>query len=115
MAGATQRAHKGVGAVSYSSYARKIMWTAHSNSAPPELAVDLRVIEETAKSKLPPEVYDFACGGAGSESTVKANRDAFDNVSFNWVRYQSFRRAPANATSGVSYHACFRKSQRRGI
>jgi len=35
-------------------------------------------LEEAARAVLRPEAYDYVAGGAGSESTVRANRDAFE-------------------------------------
>ncbi|MEU8759639.1 alpha-hydroxy acid oxidase [Streptomyces sp. NPDC048659] len=35
-------------------------------------------VEDRARAVLPPEVYDFVAGGSGTESTLYANRGAFD-------------------------------------
>ncbi len=35
-------------------------------------------LEEAARAVLKPEAYDYVAGGAGSESTVRANREAFE-------------------------------------
>ncbi len=45
---------------------------------PPELPFSMREIEERAREKLPPEAVGYVAGGAGAESTVRANRDAFE-------------------------------------
>ncbi len=35
-------------------------------------------LEEAARAVLSPEVYDYVAGGAGGESTLRANREAFE-------------------------------------
>jgi len=39
--------------------------------------VALEQLEEMARRALPPEAWDYVAGGAGSEDTVRANREAF--------------------------------------
>ena len=43
----------------------------------PRLPLEPEVLEEKAKSKLAPEAFDYAAGGAGSELTMKENLAAF--------------------------------------
>lgn len=43
----------------------------------PELPLDFGELEARAKAKLAPEAYDYVAGGAGAETTLQANRDAF--------------------------------------
>ncbi|MCS7065180.1 MAG: alpha-hydroxy-acid oxidizing protein, partial [Fimbriimonadales bacterium] len=35
-------------------------------------------LEQAAQAVLPPEAFDYVAGGAGSESTIRANREAFE-------------------------------------
>ncbi|HSU13796.1 lactate 2-monooxygenase [Longimicrobium sp.] len=44
----------------------------------PLVPVDARRLEEAARRKMSPEAYAYVAGGAGSESTVRANREAFE-------------------------------------
>ncbi|MCF6471671.1 hypothetical protein FAF44_25220, partial [Nonomuraea sp. MG754425] len=44
----------------------------------PDLPVDLTQLEELARRQLPQEVFGFLAGGAGRETTIHANRTAFD-------------------------------------
>lgn len=44
----------------------------------PEFPVQIEALERLAHARLPREVYDYVAGGAGSESTMRANREAFD-------------------------------------
>jgi lactate 2-monooxygenase len=48
------------------------------NGDTPALPVDLTVLEDLARERLPSEVFGFLAGGAGRESTVQANRRAFE-------------------------------------
>lgn len=43
--------------------------------------VNLEDLEQQAKQKLDPATYDFIAGGAGSEQTLRANREAFQKIS----------------------------------
>src|SRR5512135_2763148 len=43
----------------------------------PGLPISVEELERKAKSKLKPEAFDYLAGGAGSEETMRANRDAF--------------------------------------
>lgn len=38
----------------------------------------LAALEQKAKESLPPQAWDYVAGGAGGESTIRANREAFD-------------------------------------
>ena len=42
--------------------------------------VNLEDLEETAKQHLDPASYDFVAGGAGTEQTLRANREAFQKI-----------------------------------
>jgi lactate 2-monooxygenase len=44
----------------------------------PLVPVDARRLEEAARRKMTPEAYAYVAGGAGAESTVRANREAFE-------------------------------------
>lgn len=39
-------------------------------------------IVRAAKAKLPPNLWDYSCGGAESETTLRRNRSAFDYLAF---------------------------------
>ncbi|MBA3907156.1 MAG: alpha-hydroxy-acid oxidizing protein [Pseudonocardiales bacterium] len=45
---------------------------------PPALPTDPGRLEEAARAQLPPEVFWYVAGGAGSGATMRANRAAFD-------------------------------------
>ncbi|MEN3001085.1 MAG: alpha-hydroxy-acid oxidizing protein [Armatimonadota bacterium] len=40
--------------------------------------ISSEALEEAARAVLPPEAFDYVAGGAGSESTIRANREAFE-------------------------------------
>ncbi|HYJ79684.1 MAG TPA: lactate 2-monooxygenase [Longimicrobiaceae bacterium] len=44
----------------------------------PLVPVDVRALEEQARRAMSPEAYAYVAGGAGGESTVRANRDALE-------------------------------------
>lgn len=44
-----------------------------------EFPISPDALEEAARAVLSPEAYDYVAGGAGSESTVRANREAFEH------------------------------------
>ncbi|HKP75831.1 MAG TPA: lactate 2-monooxygenase [Longimicrobiaceae bacterium] len=44
----------------------------------PLISVSARRLEEAARRKMSPEAYAYVAGGAGAESTVRANREAFE-------------------------------------
>ena len=44
----------------------------------PGIPVDVRELEEEARRGMTREAYAYVAGGAGNESTVRANRDAFE-------------------------------------
>lgn len=44
----------------------------------PSVPVDVEQLEMAARVALPPEAFAYLAGGAGSESTMRANRDAFE-------------------------------------
>lgn len=43
-------------------------------------ALNVFQFEEAIRKKLPKDVYDFISGGADDEKTIKANREAFDQI-----------------------------------
>ena len=43
-----------------------------------ELPLNLHEYEDAARALLPPMVLDYVAGGSGDETTVRANREAFD-------------------------------------
>jgi len=45
----------------------------------PSLPIRIEDLEALARETLPPEAYDYIAGGAGSEATMRFNREAFDN------------------------------------
>src|SRR6187402_3328655 len=44
----------------------------------PSVNIDLTTLEESARKAISPEAFAYIAGGAGNESTVRANRDAFE-------------------------------------
>ncbi len=44
----------------------------------PKINIDLKSLEESARKVISPEAYAYIAGGAGYESTVRANREAFE-------------------------------------
>ncbi len=44
----------------------------------PELPTDLTALEHLARQRLTPEAFDYVAGSAGTESTARANREAFE-------------------------------------
>ena len=44
----------------------------------PSVNIDLTTLEESARKVISPEAFAYIAGGAGNESTVRANRDAFE-------------------------------------
>jgi lactate 2-monooxygenase len=46
--------------------------------ARPDLPIDLDTLAAHAQEVMTPEAWGYVAGGAGSESTMRANRDAFD-------------------------------------
>ena len=44
----------------------------------PLIPVDANRLREAARAKMTPEAYAYVAGGAGSESTMRANREAFE-------------------------------------
>ncbi|MBX3440215.1 MAG: lactate 2-monooxygenase [Planctomycetaceae bacterium] len=45
----------------------------------PSLPIPIEALESLARETLPCEAYDYIAGGAGSESTMRFNREAFDH------------------------------------
>ncbi|HEY9524806.1 MAG TPA: lactate 2-monooxygenase [Thermopolyspora sp.] len=46
----------------------------------PELPTDLNALEHAARERLTPQAFGYVAGSAGTESTAKANRDAFERL-----------------------------------
>src|SRR6187455_2566399 len=46
----------------------------------PTIPVSYTALEEKARQLLPPEAFAYLAGGAGSETTITANRQALDKV-----------------------------------
>lgn len=44
----------------------------------PTVNIDLQKLDEIAKAKMSPEAFAYIAGGAGNESTVRSNREAFE-------------------------------------
>jgi lactate 2-monooxygenase len=70
----------GNGPRTYASYSSQIYFNKYSTGQSPTITTDFEKLEASAKTRLPPEAYDYAAGGAGMSRTMKANRDAFDKV-----------------------------------
>jgi hypothetical protein len=69
------------GSERYSSYSSDIYYNYTLYNQTPVASTNYDRLEASAKSLLPPMAYDYAHGGAGLETTVAANREAFDHVS----------------------------------
>jgi 4-hydroxymandelate oxidase len=52
----------------------------HPEITSADQALNVFQFEETIRKKLPKDVNDFISGGADDENTIRANRDAFDQV-----------------------------------
>lgn len=64
----------------YASYSSQIYFNKHSTGRSPIVTTDFNKLQSSAKTRLSPEAYDYAVGGAGTSSTVRANREVFDKV-----------------------------------
>lgn len=62
--------------VPYSSYQDQI-YVDGLKGRRPSLAIAYRQLKEQARTKLPEGAYGYVAGGAGSEDTMRANREAF--------------------------------------
>ena len=60
------------------SYSAEIYMDQLRYMRPPPFTTNLLALEESAKARLPPESYAYAAGGASTEATMRANREAFD-------------------------------------
>ena len=69
------------GEKSYASYSSQIYLTKHLTLAAPEVTSKFHNLEESAKSRLRPEAFDYVAGGCSTEKTMQANLSAFDHVS----------------------------------
>ena len=73
--------HPPPGSKHYSSYSSEIYFNHTLYNQTPIAPTTYDRLEASAKALLRPEAYDYAAGGAGLETTVAANRAAFDRVS----------------------------------
>ena len=64
----------------FNAYSSLIYMTSHKTSLRPAITAKFEDLEDAAKQRLTPEAFDYVAGGAGLESTMKANRDAFNRV-----------------------------------
>ncbi|KAF1817148.1 FMN-dependent alpha-hydroxy acid dehydrogenase [Eremomyces bilateralis CBS 781.70] len=69
------------GSSTYASYSTEIYYNATLYNQTTQISTSYYKLEASAKLRLPPAAYDYAAGGAGLETTVAANRAAFDNWS----------------------------------
>jgi lactate 2-monooxygenase len=65
---------------SYASYSSEIYLHKYLTGQTPNFTTDFLKLEASAKTKLAPEAYDYAAGGASTSSTARANVAAFDKV-----------------------------------
>lgn len=66
----------GAGPTFYSDFQQHIYWEGLSGRKP-ALPISVESLEAAAKQVLSPQSYDYAAGGAGAESTMLANLNAF--------------------------------------
>lgn len=64
----------------YASYSSEIYYNATLYNQTSDISTNYNKLEASAKLRLPAAAYDYAAGGAGLETTVAANRAAFDHV-----------------------------------
>ena len=69
------------GSERYSSYSSEIYFNYTLYNQTPIASTNYDRLKASAKNLLPPAAYDYAAGGAELETTVSANRAAFDRVS----------------------------------
>ena len=69
------------GSEHYSSYSSEIYYNYTLYNQTPVASTNYDKLEASAKLLLSPAAYDYAHGGAGLETTVAANREAYDRVS----------------------------------
>lgn len=48
----------------------------------PDVLLTIREVVDAARARLSPQIWDYSCGGADSETTLRRNRSAFDHTSF---------------------------------
>ncbi|KFZ23974.1 hypothetical protein V502_01542 [Pseudogymnoascus sp. VKM F-4520 (FW-2644)] len=68
------------GSKSYSSFSSQIYYNATLFGQVSRVSTNYNKLEASAKLRLPPAAYDYAAGGAGLETTIAANRAAFDHL-----------------------------------
>ncbi|KFZ00998.1 hypothetical protein V500_00911 [Pseudogymnoascus sp. VKM F-4518 (FW-2643)] len=68
------------GSKSYSSFSSEIYYNATLFGQVSRVSTNYNRLEASARLRLPPAAYDYAAGGAGLETTVAANRAAFDHL-----------------------------------
>jgi hypothetical protein len=64
----------------FNSYPGQIYEVAYKTSLRPAITAKFEDLEDSARQRMTPEAIDYVTGGAGLESTMKANRGAFDRV-----------------------------------
>ena len=60
------------------SYSTSVYTNMHQTLTPPPFTTQLLALEESARLRLPAPAYAYAAGGASTEATMRANREAFD-------------------------------------
>lgn len=68
------------GSSTYASYGTEIYYNATIFNQTFPGSTNYNRLEASAKLRLEPAAYDYAAGGAGLETTIAANRAAFDKV-----------------------------------
>jgi hypothetical protein len=66
---------------SFSSFASEIYLNAVLNNVTSGISTNYDKLQASAEKLLDPEAYGYVAGGAGLETTMAANREAFDKVS----------------------------------
>ncbi|MBB5156110.1 alpha-hydroxy-acid oxidizing protein [Saccharopolyspora phatthalungensis] len=61
----------------FAAYQREIFELDAAGETPP-LTTDLAALEEAVRAEVPADSYNYVAGGAGTGSTVRANRSAFE-------------------------------------
>ena len=60
------------------AYSTSVYGLMHQTLTPPPFTTQLLALEESARLRLPAPAYAYAAGGASTEATMRANREAFD-------------------------------------
>ncbi|MBE3045148.1 hypothetical protein IMZ48_21865 [Candidatus Bathyarchaeota archaeon] len=86
----------------FASFSTEFYYNATLLNQTTNISTNYNKLEASAKLKLPPAAYDYAAGGAGLETTIAANRAAFDKVSTHTHSYITSQNAN-QSISGPSY------------